>query len=130
MLGEGREPLETQPDNAICFRDGCDPQTHQDNATHSRRRGMHVFSSLTTPEGTNPPWALGGVCILESADSTNNASHTTPFAREHALKTETDSKGNRAPVVFIDMERLFTGRGGHTVSADGKQYPNFVRPRE
>ena len=75
-----RRVLQTQSHNTICFRDGCAPQTHQDGTTYSRRRDIHVFSSLKTPEGTRSPQALEGVCILESADSTNN-SQTTPFVR-------------------------------------------------
>ena len=87
----------------ICFEHGCDPQTHQDDTNHTRRRTMHMLSSQKTPEGTGAWWGvqLGG--RREHIAHGKRRSHTTT-ALEHGTKSDV-LKGNRAPVFYIDNVR-------------------------
>ena len=62
--------------NAICFRSGCDPQTHWDDTTHSRCRAIHMRSSSKTPGRTSPPRSFGGTCHLEKAELKNKVTQT------------------------------------------------------
>ena len=113
----------------ICFEHGCDPQTHQDDTNHTRRRTMHILSSQKTPEGTGAWWGvqLGGRCaFLRMAKD----GHTPPLLWSTGPSlTYSREIEHQSSTLITYGEVIYRSRWTHGVRKR-QTVPNFIGPRE